>query len=253
MGRKKKIDKIESANKWKPFNPDIDIPKPLAEIGPTIYSEIISRPYTITTTTLGDSMTDSYIIPPYSSTTTIPHFDWMTSVQADSTKERLYDWEESLKLQGKEEELKVNVISRKSEKDNEYIVFCRDILDLSTERILTTLSATKGRLMFDIAPVHVKEVECKMTPSVKKNIIEASKKLKMYGKKTPIIPSFDEYGNRLPDQLEIGDDRGITVKIVDPEEYGECYLELKATEFPTGDYVYKSAFDDMLLGEDSPF
>jgi hypothetical protein len=108
---------------------------------------------------------------------------------------------------------------------------------LSVERVLTTLSAVKGRLMFEIAPIHIKEIQCKMTPMVKKHIIDASKKLKMYGKKIPIIPSFDEYGNRLPDEIEIGDSRGITVQIVDPESYGNVYFELKAIEFPSVEYT----------------
>ena len=251
MGRKKK--KEEPTVYHTPFGSTTMRP-PEYDLSP--YS---IEPDTIEVTSLGDPY-KSYIQSPFITDTSLTYTGSTGEIRHVYYPSKHWepylttlDYEDFMKKIGKEEETKVNVISKKSEKDNEYIVFCKDILDLSTERILTTLSATKGRLMFDIAPIHVKEVECKMTPSVKKNIIEASKKLKMYGKKTPIIPSFDEYGNRLPDQLEIGDDRGITVKIVDPEEYGECYLELKATEFPTGDYVYKSAFDDMLLGEDSPF
>lgn len=179
---------------------------------------VISAPYTLTTT--GPLTTDSTIYyPPYA--TEITAEDWS----------KVLSWEELMKKLGKEEEGKVNVISRKSANSHEHIVCCEDKLDLSTERVLTTLSAVKGRLMFEIAPIHIKEIQCKMTPMVKNHIIEASKKLKMYGKKSPIIPSFDEYGNRLPDRIEIGEDKGITVKIVEPEKYGDVYFELKALEF----------------------
>ena len=115
---------------------------------------------------------------------------------------------------------------------NRYVACCNDILDLSQERVLTTLSAIKGRLMAEVSPMLVKSFECKMTPTVRNNIIQASKKLKMYGKKQPIIARFDDYGNRLPDELDLGTSQGITLKIVDPDDYGQFYLEMTAFEFP---------------------
>lgn len=109
------------------------------------------------------------------------------------------------------------------------IVYCDDENDLSIDRIFTTISAIKGKLMLDVAPMIVKEFKCCITPQTKKNIIDASKKLKMYGKKRPIVARFDEYGNRLPDKIEIGTDNGVTLTIVDPKDVGsDLYFELKA-------------------------
>lgn len=204
----------------------------ITSLGDPYKHHIVGRPpYTITTT---GSTGDTVI---YSPPTTGWHAGpYTTSITAEDWS-KVFSWEEMMKKLGKEEEGKVNVISKKSADKYEHIVCCEDMIDLSVERVLTTLSAVKGRLMFEIAPIHIKEIQCKMTPMVKSHIIESSKKLKMYGKKTPIIPSFDEYGNRLPDQIEIGDSHGITVQIVDPKTYGDVYFELKAIEFPSGDYV----------------
>lgn len=195
------------------------------------------KPEIIDVTTLGDS-TRRVVSAPYTLTTTSPlttdstiyYPPYTTEITAEDLSKG-FSWEEMITKLGKEEEAKVNVISKKSVNSHEHIVYCEDKTDLSIEKILTTLSAVKGRLMFEIAPIHIKEIQCKMTPTVKNHIIEASKKLKMYGKKSPIIPSFDEYGNRLPDRIEIGEDKGITVKIVEPEKYGDVYFELKALEF----------------------
>ena len=38
---------------------------------------------------------------------------------------------------------------------------------------------------------------------------------------------FDEYGNRLSDQINIETLEGMTIQIVDPEHYGEFYLEFQ--------------------------
>ena len=208
---------------------------------------IISRPPdTITSTSsTGDAfvyrppLTTGWQTGPY--TTTITAEDWS----------KVLSWEEMMTKLGKKEEAEVNVVSKKSADKQEHIVLCKDLLDLSVERVLTTLSAVKGRLMYEIAPIHIKEIQCKMTPLVKTHIITASKKLRMYGKTSPIIPSFDEYGNRLPDQIEIGDSQGITVQIVDPEKYGEVYFELKAIEIPNGGYTTVRDFSWDL--DDVPF
>ena len=197
-----------------------------------------SRGFTITTTggTAGDTLT---YYPP--STTGWTSGPYRTEITAEDWS-KVFSWEELMKKLGKEEEGKVNVISKKSADKHEHIVCCEDMIDLSVERVLTTLSAVKGRLMYEIAPIHIKEIQCKMTPLVKSHIITASKKLRMYGKTSPIVPSFDEYGNRLPDQIEIGDSRGITIQIVDPKSHGEVYFELKAIEFPNVEYTLTRDF-----------
>ena len=139
-------------------------------------------------------------------------------------------YEDLMRKIGGEEETKVELSAEDFK--NEYVVCCKNTPDLLSDHILTTLSAAKGKLMFEVAPIHIKEITCKMTPEVRQNIVNASKRLKMYGKKSPIVPSFDEYGNRLPDQIEIGDNRGIIIQIVDPEEYGMLYFELTAIKIP---------------------
>ena len=227
-------------------------------IPPHLYPEIDLSSYTtIETTSLGDSQ--RHFITTIHPGTSIT-YTGSTTGEARTIYYPPKHWEpysstigyeDLMKQIGKEEEAKVNIVSKKSTNKNEHIVFCKDSSDLSVERILITLSAAKGKLMLDIVPIHIKEIQCKMTPIVKKHIIEASKKLKMYGKKSPIIPSFDEYGNRLPDQIEIGDSKGIIVKIVEPEEYGDTYFELKAIEFPSVEYTsrYEWSYDT----DDLPF
>lgn len=136
----------------------------------------------------------------------------------------------------KEDESKVSVRKIESHTTDEQAVVCDDPKDLSVERILTTLSVVKGKLMWGVAPRRVESLECSITPAVKQNIITASKKLKMYGKEMPIIPHFDEWGTRLPDEIVIGNHSGITLKIVNPEDFGEFYYELKAT-LSTDDFL----------------
>lgn len=136
----------------------------------------------------------------------------------------------------------MEIVRKQSHSSGEHIVACSNEKDLSAENILKTLSAIKGKLMIDAAPIHLRKIECSMTPLIRKNIVTASKKLKMYGKKRPIIARFDEYGNRLPDEIDLGTAQGITLKIIDPEDYGEYYLELKGVEFePT---YYSPRMDD---------
>lgn len=142
-------------------------------------------------------------------------------------------YEEIMKSLGKEEETKVDVRSIKG--NGTHTVYCNNKTDLASKTILLALSALKSRLIYDISPNYVVlGMECRMTPMVKNQLVEASKRLRRYGKKSPIIPNFDEYGNRLPDNIEIDGDKGITVNIVSPEKYGELYLELTATEIPSG-------------------
>lgn len=151
-----------------------------------------------------------------------------------------------------EEERSVNIVRKESYNSGEHIVACCDEKDLSIENILKTLSAIKGKLMIDVAPIHIKTIECSITPQVRQNIVTASKKLKMYGKKRPIVARFDEYGNRLPDEIDLGTSQGITLKIVDPEKYGIFYFELKGIEFPRIEptFEFEPSFID---GDDLPF
>ena len=132
----------------------------------------------------------------------------------------------------KEDKHKVSVSKKQTHVKDERAVVCNDPKDLSVEHVLTTLSVAKGRLMMELLPNRVKKLECSVTPTVKQNIITAGKKLRMYGKEIPIIPHFDEWGNRLPDEIKIGDHSGITLKIVNPEDFGEFYYELRATINP---------------------
>jgi hypothetical protein len=162
------------------------------------------------------------------------------------------DYEDMIKQIKEEEETKVKV--NIDHFKGKYVCCVRETSDLSLERILTTLSVVKGRLMLEIAPIHIKEFQCSMTPAVRKNIIQASKRVKMYGKKMPIIARFDDYGNRLPDVIEINDSPGVNIKILDPADYGELYLEMTAIEFPS--IEYQSRYDDYITGsweKDVPF
>ena len=192
-------------------------------LGSTISSSPFTSPYIIdpSTYTYGSATIKSY------ETTTLGR-DYIDKYEKEILKAR----EEQLKKEVGD----VKIDEIKSSKKEEHIMACQNKDDLLVENILTTLSAVKAKLMFDIAAVHVQRVECSVTPKVKDNIVLASKKLKSYGKEAPIVACFDEYGKRLPDQIEIGDMSGITLKIVDPEEYGEYYYELKAVEFPVTEY-----------------
>ena len=51
----------------------------------------------------------------------------------------------------------------------------------------------------------------------------------------------------LPEQIEINDSPGVNLRILDPADYGELYLELVAIEFPSD--VYKTDRDWTYTGE----
>lgn len=222
------------------------------------YPEIDLSPYTIETTSLGDN-TRRFI------TTTHPGTSWTYTGSTGETRHVYYppkhwepysttlDYEDFMKQIGKEEEakVKVNVENFKGK----YVCCIKDTPDLLPERILVTLSAVKGRLMMEVAPIHIKEFQCSMTPAVRKNIIQASKRARMYGKKMPIIARFDEYGRPLPEQIEINDSPGVNLRILDPADYGELYLELVAIEFPNNEYttVRDWTYTGGFIDEDIPF
>lgn len=123
-----------------------------------------------------------------------------------------------------------------------YAVACSDEHDLSQERVLKSISIMKGKLMMQCLPYRVDRIECKMTPAVKNNIITAYRKLAMYGKKTPFVARFDEYGRRLPDEIKIDTLRGMNIKIVDALDYGPCYLTFEGV-----------ISDSFAANEDMPF
>ena len=128
-----------------------------------------------------------------------------------------------------EDDIKVNVKETTDHSDDHTIfsVSTDDINDLEQGRILKCISIMKSKLMMKCMPVHVKNIECRMTPSTKENIINAYRKLEMYGKKLPFIASYDEYGRQLSDEIRIDTMKGMEIKIVDPEVYGNLYLELR--------------------------
>ena len=199
-------------------------------------------------------------IPIISEAATCTHYaDTASSVTSWSMRDydriRKYfesDYDKIRKYFKSEEEKSVNIVRKKSYNAGEHIVACHDEKDLSIENVLKTLSAIKGKLMIDVVPIHIKTIECSITPQVRQNIITASKKLKMYGKKRPIIARFDEYGNRLPDEIDLGTSQGITLKIVDPEKYGIFYFELKGIEFPKIEPTFE--FGPSFIDEDDlPF
>lgn len=189
--------------------------------------------------------TDTYVT--YTGSTGEPHHVCypLTHLEPYSTT---LDYEDIMKKIGKEEEAKVKVNVKNFK--GKYVCYVKGTPDLLPEKILVTLSAIKGRLMMEVAPIAIKEFQCSMTPAVRKNIIQASKRARMYGKKMPIIARFDEYGRPLPEQIEINDSPGVNLRILDPGDYGELYLELVAIGFPSnkygpvGDYPYIGEFDE---------
>ena len=200
-------------------------------------------PYTYVYNTYGEA------IPIISEAAAYTHYAGTASSVTSWSKS---DYYKMRKYFESEEERSVNIVRKKSYNSGEHIVACHDEKDLSIENVLKTLSAIKGKLMIDIAPIHIKTIECSITPQVRQNIVTASKKLKMYGKKRPIIARFDEYGNRLPDEIDLGTSQGITLKIVDPEKYGIFYFELRGIEFPRIEPTFE--FEPSFIDEDDlPF
>lgn len=122
-----------------------------------------------------------------------------------------------------------------------YAVACSHEPDLSQDRILKSLSAMKAKLMMQCAPIKVENIECRMTPAVKNNIIMAYKRLEMYGKKTPFVARFDEYGRRLTDEVKIEVMKGMTIKILDPVDYGPYHIEFEGIVYD--ERLYKPSWD----------
>lgn len=160
-----------------------------------------------------------------------PSYTWVNSTSSGEWKHYTVSGEmmNNSELIKEGELPKMNVYNRVQEKtlSREYVVNCNNAPDLSQERILKNISILKSKLMMECSPLFIKNIECKMTPNVKENIIKAWRRLNMYGKETPFVARFDEYGRRLPDVVKIDTLQGMTIKIVDPKDYGECYLEFR--------------------------
>lgn len=198
------------------------------------------EPNTIEVTSLGDPY-KSYIQSPFTTGTSLTYTGSTGETRQVYYPSEHWDpysttlsYEDFMKKIEKEEESKVQV--KVENFKGKYVCCVKDTPNLLPEKVLVTLSAVKGRLMMEIAPTRIKEFQCSMTPAVRKNIIQASKRNRMYGKKMPIIARFDEYGRPLPEQIEINDSPGVNLRILDPADYGELYLELVAIEFPNNEY-----------------
>lgn len=123
-------------------------------------------------------------------------------------------WNKTVKYNGRHQDEHINVVCRKNN-------------DLSSERILKTISIMKSQMMLKCAPFKLDRIECRMTPCVRHNIMAACRRLQMYGKKIPFVASFDEYGRRIEDVVTLDTLHGVLVKIVDPNDHGENFLELE--------------------------
>lgn len=105
---------------------------------------------------------------------------------------------------------------------------CDEDKDLNPDRIFKTISIMKSKLMVACVPYRIDHIKCKMTPTVKNNLITAYRKINMFGKKTPFVARFDEYGRRLPDDIQIDTLRGMDIELVNPANYGEFYISFYA-------------------------
>ena len=129
-----------------------------------------------------------------------------------------------------------NMITSSSE-HGLYIVTCQTEKDLTVDKILRTMELMEAKLEIDCAAIMVKEIICEMSPETKDNLIRASKRLTMFGKKKPILARFDEYGNRLPDMIQLNKTTpGIILSIVNPSIYGDHFLSMRVVN----EYVSKN-------------
>ena len=139
-----------------------------------------------------------------------------------------YDWDKIIKT-ATDEIPKMNMYKEEVPQymGKRFAVNCNNPRDFESDRILKNLSIMKSKLMLECMPVHLRNIECKMTPQVKDNLVKAYKKCNMYGKSLPFVARYDDYGNRLSDHVNIETLEGMTIQIVDPERYGEFYLEFQ--------------------------
>ena len=172
----------------------------------------------ITTTSCGDKVIYHHYPETFTSTLSSGH-------QASEIQESLHDMYPHVMINEEDvPKMKISEDRVPSTLGHKYSVTCDDMHDLSQDRILKSISIMKSKLMLECAPVHVDRIECKLTPAVKKNLISAYRKLSMYGKKTPFVASFDEYGRRLEDCVKIDTMYGMHIQIVDPKIYGPTFI-----------------------------
>lgn len=202
------LDGLEITKRVKPTGEIIMTANPS---GPSYYSPSWGRD--ITASSLSSGWSSGPVgLPPELLASTMEAYDWdkiMKTVTDEIPKMNMY-----------KEEVPQHMGKR-------FAVNCKNPRDFELDKILKNLSIMKSRLMMECMPVHLRNIECKMTPQVKDNLIKAYKKCNMYGKSLPFVARFDEYGNRLSDQINIETLEGMTIQIVDPEHYGEFYLEFQ--------------------------
>ena len=202
------LDGLEITKRVKPTGEIIMTANPS---GPSYYSPSWGRD--ITASSLSSGWSSGPVgLPPELLASTMEAYDWdkiMKTVTDEIPKMNMY-----------KEEVPQHMGKR-------FAVNCKNPRDFELDKILKNLSIMKSRLMMECMPVHLRNIECKMTPQVKDNLIKAYKKCNMYGKSLPFVARFDEYGNRLSDQINIETLEGMTIQIVDPERYGEFYLEFQ--------------------------
>lgn len=108
-------------------------------------------------------------------------------------------------------------------------VICDNRDELSSGKILKTISEMKNILIATCKTAPVKNIVCKLTLETKKDLVLACKKLKMFDKTPPIIAQFDEYGRYVSDKLTFDETlQGVTVVLLDSADYGPYYLSLCA-------------------------
>ena len=202
------LDGLEITKRVKPTGEIIMTANPS---GPSYYSPSWGRD--ITASSLSSGWSSGPVgLPPELLASTMEAYDWdkiMKTVTDEIPKMNMY-----------KEEVPQHMGKR-------FAVNCKNPRDFELDKILKNLSIMKSRLMMECMPVHLKNIECRMTPQVKDNLKKKKKKCNMYGKSLPFVARFDEYGNRLSDQINIETLEGMTIQIVDPEHYGEFYLEFQ--------------------------
>ena len=123
------------------------------------------------------------------------------------------------------------VILEKWYYDDTYVISCKDAEALSPYTILKSVNLIKARMEERCSSYIVESVECEMTPKIRENISMAYKRAKSFGKENRIlIARFDEFGNRLPDEMNLGIGPRlfhVSVNIVEPENEKEYYFCMK--------------------------
>ena len=202
------LDGLEITKRVKPTGEIIMTANPS---GPSYYSPSWGRDITASSLSSGWSSSPMEL-PPELLASTMEAYDWdkiMKTVTDEIPKMNMY-----------KEEVSQHMGKR-------FAVNCNNPRDFELDRILKNLSIMKSKLMLECMPVHLRNIECKMTPQVKDNLVKAYKKCNMYGKSLPFVARYDDYDNRLSDHVNIETLEGMTIQIVDPERYGEFYLEFQ--------------------------